>query len=430
MAAAAPLPAPLARPEDLANLATQSIAVSDSGGSDNDLSFASFVSVASLEADIVDEGAHLQEPPPRPGPVTRERTGRAGPKRRYDESESSTDPAPPKKKPAREEPQRRGKWTAPEEAYANGIIDLFVASKFPGCSGGESLRALLSKLLLCSPMRITKKFSRTRLIGKSSYKEQGEPSIEELATLEGARRAFRRHADLPEESEGGKERLDAWVTTQGFDPSQLAAGEHSLCGGGFDPTQLPPAVTPPQTDPSQSASWSLFNRQQSEQPAQPAAVTSYAKDGKAFVRVVARNDADFLLVLAQQLAVHGVVVANLRCNAEAGVAWARVEVCAANSGAPLDAVTLKALEASFLIALRAKNTEADRSRANASAPMPTLPQMHLPHDALYAPPPAPPGAAPPPPTFLSGAFSHPDFRDFRPLSEEEQRCVLAPHCGP
>ena len=37
------------------------------------------------------------------------------------------------------------------------------------------------------------------------------------------------------------------------------------------------------------------------------------------MRVVARNDADFLLVLAQQLALHGAVVANLRFNAESGV---------------------------------------------------------------------------------------------------------------
>ena len=152
MMADAPPPAP--RPEDLASFtlasfATQSVTVSDSGGSDNDLSFASFVSVASLEAHVEASATPFKEEP-RPGPVTRERTGRPGPKRRYDESESSTDQAPPRKKPAKEEPKRRGKWTAPEEAYANGIIDLFVAGKFPGCSGGESLRALLSKLLLCN----------------------------------------------------------------------------------------------------------------------------------------------------------------------------------------------------------------------------------------------------------------------------------------
>ena len=57
-----------------------------------------------------------------------------------------------------------------------------------------------------------------------------------------------------------------------------------------------------------------------------AHVCGYTKDRKTFVRVVARNDADFLLVLAQQLALHGAVVANLRFNAESGVAWARVEV--------------------------------------------------------------------------------------------------------
>ena len=49
-------------------------------------------------------------------------------------------------------------------------------------------------------MRITKKFSRTRLIGKSSYKRAGEATPDEIATLEGARRAFRRHAELPDES--------------------------------------------------------------------------------------------------------------------------------------------------------------------------------------------------------------------------------------
>ena len=155
-AAAPPLPPSPSRmapppPPDLTAFATQSVTVSDSGGSENDLSFASLVSVASLEANIEEEDAPAVVEP-RPGPVTRGTGG--APKRRYDESESSTDvPAAPKKAKVKDEPKRRGKWTAPEEAYANVIIDLFVAGKFPGCSGGESLRALLSKLLLCAGRR-------------------------------------------------------------------------------------------------------------------------------------------------------------------------------------------------------------------------------------------------------------------------------------
>ena len=103
-------------------------------------------------------------------------------------------------------------------------------------------------------MRITKKFSRTRLIGKSSYKRAGEASPDEIATLEGARRAFRRHAELPDESEGERPpvQLDAWVTTQGFDPSEMAGGnlEHGCADPPHSP-RIPPKSrkTPPKIPP-------------------------------------------------------------------------------------------------------------------------------------------------------------------------------------
>ena len=71
-AAAPPLPPSPSRmapppPPDLTAFATQSVTVSDSGGSENDLSFASLVSVASLEANIEEEDAPAVVEP-RPGP--------------------------------------------------------------------------------------------------------------------------------------------------------------------------------------------------------------------------------------------------------------------------------------------------------------------------------------------------------------------------
>ena len=66
---------------------------------------------------------------------------------------------------------------------------------------------------------------------------------------------------------------------------------------------------------------------------------------------------------------------------------ARVEVRASDD-APLAQDKLKALEASFLTALRKKNTEADASRSS-SMPEPPRP-------VFRAPPPPPPFRAPPP----------------------------------
>ncbi|KAH8069842.1 SET domain-containing protein [Aureococcus anophagefferens] len=70
------------------------------------------------------------------------------------------------------------------------IIAHFSNGKAPGLRGGESLRKLLADLLQCSPMRITKKFSRTRIVRKSSFKLLGELTAGEKAELDAARARF------------------------------------------------------------------------------------------------------------------------------------------------------------------------------------------------------------------------------------------------
>jgi len=152
--------------------------------------------------------------------------------------------------------RRRGKWTAPEETYASLIIDHFISGKAPGCSGGESLRALLADLLRCTPMRITKKFSRTRMIGKSCFKKAGALDARELAEFEAARRAFAVQAaadgDDGSHATAKRARADAlaeqndWLT-QGCDPSAWcfdADVDTSLHGGELDELEPPPAPPP------------------------------------------------------------------------------------------------------------------------------------------------------------------------------------------
>ncbi|KAH8082861.1 SET domain-containing protein [Aureococcus anophagefferens] len=100
------------------------------------------------------------------------------------------EPASKKRKAAGEKPPRGGKWTEAEENYAAMIIAHFSNGKAPGLRGGESLRKLLADLLQCSPMRITKKFSRTRIVRKSSFKLLGELTAGEKAELDAARARF------------------------------------------------------------------------------------------------------------------------------------------------------------------------------------------------------------------------------------------------
>jgi len=85
---------------------------------------------------------------------------------------------------------RRGKWTQCECDYAGVVVEHFTAGTLPGLVGGESLRATLSELLSCAPMRITKKLSATRAHGKQTFRKRGELGARERVALEAARAAF------------------------------------------------------------------------------------------------------------------------------------------------------------------------------------------------------------------------------------------------
>ncbi|KAH8074954.1 SET domain-containing protein [Aureococcus anophagefferens] len=85
---------------------------------------------------------------------------------------------------------RRGKWTKPEEHYAALVIDHFATGKLPGLTGGESLRLVLSDLLRCTRMRVTKKLSQTKILRKSCFWPLGELTAEEHAELDAARDQF------------------------------------------------------------------------------------------------------------------------------------------------------------------------------------------------------------------------------------------------
>ncbi|KAH8083872.1 SET domain-containing protein [Aureococcus anophagefferens] len=85
---------------------------------------------------------------------------------------------------------RRGKWTKPEEHYAALVIDHFATGKLPGLTGGESLRLVLSDLLRCTRMRVTKELSQTKILRKSCFWPLGELTAEEHAELDAARDQF------------------------------------------------------------------------------------------------------------------------------------------------------------------------------------------------------------------------------------------------
>jgi hypothetical protein len=65
---------------------------------------------------------------------------------------------------------RKGKWTVEEEAYAGKLITEFQKGTLP-LAQGTTLRAFLSSILNCDPMRISKKFAGDSCIGKQVFKE-------------------------------------------------------------------------------------------------------------------------------------------------------------------------------------------------------------------------------------------------------------------
>ena len=82
------------------------------------------------------------------------------------------------------------RWTREEEAYAEKVAELFKTGRVPNCPEGTTMRALLADLLNCAPMRVSKKFSGERAIGKCSYKRSSADLDEEEAELKPLEQAF------------------------------------------------------------------------------------------------------------------------------------------------------------------------------------------------------------------------------------------------
>jgi len=91
-------------------------------------------------------------------------------------------------------PLRRGKWTRAEEAYALKLIEEFHAGHLP-LKEGTTLRAFLSGVLRCQPMRVSKKFVGDWAVGRRAFRrangatrsaEESAKKMTEIKTLEDA----------------------------------------------------------------------------------------------------------------------------------------------------------------------------------------------------------------------------------------------------
>ena len=79
-----------------------------------------------------------------------------------------------------------------ERQYVTEVIQRFGEGRLPNVPDNTSLRVLLSTVLNCSPMRITKKFSGRNALPRGRYRRTAAPepaALERLRTLE---RAFHR----------------------------------------------------------------------------------------------------------------------------------------------------------------------------------------------------------------------------------------------
>ena len=133
--------------------------------------------------------AYTQKIPQPTAAVTQYGTKLPPSQRLPDMTASSTvvSSSPTKKKTtARQHPLRRGKWTTEEEAYATRLINEFKSGLLP-LTDGTTLRAFLSKLLNCDPMRISKKFVGINCIGKQVFRRRvadvGRLSEEQLERM-------------------------------------------------------------------------------------------------------------------------------------------------------------------------------------------------------------------------------------------------------
>jgi len=99
---------------------------------------------------------------------------------------------PRTRRPRPDDGQRVGTWRTEERQYVTEVIQRFGEGRLPNVPDNTSLRVLLSTVLNCSPMRITKKFSGRNALPRGRYRRTAAPepaALERLRTLE---RAFHR----------------------------------------------------------------------------------------------------------------------------------------------------------------------------------------------------------------------------------------------
>jgi len=97
-------------------------------------------------------------------------------------------------RPRPDDGQRVGTWRGEERQYVTEVILRFGEGRLPNVPDNTSLRVLLSNVLNCSPMRISKKFSGRNALPSGRYRRAADPDpeaaiIERLRALE---RAFHR----------------------------------------------------------------------------------------------------------------------------------------------------------------------------------------------------------------------------------------------
>ena len=97
-------------------------------------------------------------------------------------------------RPRPDDGQRVGTWRGEERQYVTEVILRFGEGRLPNVPDNTSLRVLLSNVLNCSPMRISKKFSGRNALPRGRYRRAADPDpeaaiIERLRALE---RAFHR----------------------------------------------------------------------------------------------------------------------------------------------------------------------------------------------------------------------------------------------
>uniref|UniRef100_K3WLL1 Uncharacterized protein n=1 Tax=Globisporangium ultimum (strain ATCC 200006 / CBS 805.95 / DAOM BR144) TaxID=431595 RepID=K3WLL1_GLOUD len=72
-------------------------------------------------------------------------------------------------------PVRSGKWNPEEEEYLRKLVELFCLGVLDDVEQKSSMRAWLSKMLNCCPMRISKKqMNGEKFIGKAKFKKNIE----------------------------------------------------------------------------------------------------------------------------------------------------------------------------------------------------------------------------------------------------------------